>query len=151
MKRLSVFIAVLFFSGCASITVPNYIQDDHPYKKKFYGSYDDILNATTQMLMDFGWEISNSNDPNVYERVAVSNGKEDECVLLFTEIRQSSWFIGSRYNRVNIYIRSGASNTADVEIRYMTITSIFFKQFKSFKNNAMAERMFTRIHDLLIQ
>ena len=151
MKRLSILVAVLLFCGCASISVPNYIQDDYPYKKKFYGTYEDILNTSTQMLLDFGWEISNSNDPNVFERVAVSSGQEDRRVLLFTELRQSSWFLGSRYARVNVYIRSGGNNTAEVEIRFMTITSVLFKQFKSYKNDALAERMFTRVQDLLNQ
>lgn len=134
--------------GCSSVNIPNYIPDKHPYKKTFYGEYSEVLKAAEQTLKEYGWEITGRADPNVFERTA-SGDKIGEQTLLFTRIRETSLVVGSRYARLNAYIRSGDDHSCEVEIRYVTVSSTTVKNFYNYRKDNLIEKMFNRIEELI--
>ena len=148
MKRIIIILSLFLLSGCASVKVPGYIRDENPYKKKFYANFDDTLKITVRTLRDFGWDVEKTTNPSVFERSQVPDVKEKQ-VLLFTNIRSTSMFLGSRYARLNVYIRSISNNISEVEIRCITLNSVVLKSFTSYKKDAAVERMFKHIEEQL--
>ncbi len=148
MKRVIVLFFMLFFVGCVSATIPHYLQDKSPYKKKFYASYDDTLKAVQTTLPDLGWKITSLSDPVVYEQNSAGNEAVPKQILMFTDVRQTAFFLGTRYAKMNIYVRSLSDGT-EVEIRYITVTSTPFKTLKNYKNDNAVQRIFDRIEKAL--
>jgi len=146
MKRL-VLSLVVFFLGCSSVNIPNYIPDKYPYKKTFYGDYAQILGATEQTLKEYGWEVTSRADPNVFERSS-SADKIGHQTLLFTRVRETSLVVGSRYARLNAYVREGDDHSCEVEFRYVTVSSATVKNFYNYRKDHLIEKMFKRIEDL---
>ena len=134
-------------AGCASVTIRNYIREEHPYRKTFYAPYDAVLEATVQSLKDSGWEISKKTDPAVFERNRDQGDHQVKQVLLFTDVRQMALVLGTRYARMNIYLQSSPSgdNSTDVELRYLTVTSVSLKNFYNYRNDGYARKLFERI------
>jgi hypothetical protein len=145
-KVLSVFL-LLALGGCASVTIPNYIQDKYPYKRTFYAPFDQVREAAVQTFGEFGWTIGKESEPALFERERESGSSKQ--TLLFTEIRQTSFFVGSRYARLNAYLRATADHETEVEIRYLTVTSVPFKRFHHYKNDRAIERIFRHIEGKL--
>ncbi len=149
MKRLLPLFLVFLLAGCASVNVPNYIQDKHPYKKSFYGNFDDILDATKKTLEEYGWRIASTSAPSVFERAEGSEHTPGQQILLFTELKQTSFFVGTKYSRINVYLREGTDNSTEVEIRYVTVNSMSVKNFYKYRSDHFVERVFKRIDQLL--
>jgi len=146
-KILSVFL-LLVLTGCSSVRVPNYIQDRHPYKRTFYVQFDKVRETAIQTFEEFGWTIKKESEPALFERERES-GSSGKQTLLLTEIRETSLFIGSRYARLNAYLRETANNETEVELRYLTVTSVPFKSFNMYKNDGAVERIFKHIEEEL--
>lgn len=144
MKKILLVLLLLSFAGCASITIPNYIQDKNPYEKIFYAQFDQVRTAITKTFEASGWTIEKESEPALFERERDLEGG-DEQTLIFTDVRQISFFVGSRYIRVNAYVHGIANNETEVEIRYLTVTSIMFKEFYGYKNDRAVEHIFSKI------
>ncbi len=149
MKKILSIISCLILSGCSTVNIPSYIQDKHPYEKKFYASFDKVLKATKETLQDFGWKIVEEADPSAFEVAKKSDNPQSQHVLLFTGIRQTSLFLGSRYARLNIYVEAINDTTTGLDLRYVTVNSIPFKSFTSYQNNRAVERIFAHIEKKL--
>jgi hypothetical protein len=147
MKNRLVFIIALLFLGCSSVRIPSYLQDKHPYTKRFHGNYEQTMAAVKQTLAEFGWEIAEETDPLVYEQDRIHD-LDEQRKMIITKSRQTSLFIGTRYGKMNIYVFS-KKNISEVEIRYLTVTSIAFKSFRDFRDDAAAERIYTQIGKFL--
>ena len=148
VKQIFTFILIFSFTGCASVVVPNYIQDKNPYKHKFYASFEKTLEATLSAVQETGWTVEQQTDPSVFERV--ENGKFDKKqTLLITGIRKMGFFVGTRYAKLNIYIRTGSGNVSEVEIRYLSVNSTLVKNFHNYKHDKSAERLFLYIESAL--
>ncbi|MGE0269096.1 MAG: hypothetical protein AB7S78_11655 [Candidatus Omnitrophota bacterium] len=135
--------------GCSTVNVPKYIKDENPYKQVLYANFEKTLEATTKALNEAGWEIVSMSDPNVFEHSAIKdpNGKQ---LLLFSDIKDLPLFLGTRFARVNIYLRSTSQpNETEVEIRYLTVNSIAFAEFKNYKHPIASERIFTVIKNYI--
>lgn len=145
-KVLSLFL-VLVCVGCTSVHVPVYLPDKNPYTKRFYANHEEALIAITKALEDLGWEIEDTTDPSVYERNSTPDLDEKE-ILIFTRTRQTPMFLGSRYAKINVYVRS-KKEISEIEIRYLTVTSLPFRSFESYQNNSAVQRIFGRIAELL--
>ena len=149
MKKAIVLFFLLFCVGCVSATIPHYLQDKSPYKKKFYASYDDTLKAVQTTLKDLGWKISSVSDPVVYEQNSASNNEAiPKQILMFTDVRQTAFLLGTHYSKMNIFVRSLTEGT-EVEIRYITVTSTPFKTLENYKNDNAVQRIFDHIEKVL--
>jgi len=124
---------------------PQYLSDKHPYKKEFYVPFDKALEAAKTVLTNMGWKIVGEGNPAVYEQTTTPRAKE---LILFTDIRQTALFLGSRYSKMNIILRSNDTMT-EVEIRYLTIMSLPFRNIESFRNDHAVEQIFARLADRL--
>ena len=145
MRRIVSLLLIFTLTGCASITIPNYIHDRHPNLKTFYAPYDQVHAATLKALGDLGWRIEQETDPALYERGRQSQDMSRQQTLIFTDINQLSFFAGSRYARLNVFLHVTADKATEVEVRYLKVTSVMFKTFYNYKNDRLAERIFKRI------
>ena len=50
MKKAIWLACLVVCTGCVTVKVPKYLQDEFPYQKKFYASFDDTLAATKNAL-----------------------------------------------------------------------------------------------------
>lgn len=149
MRKLGLIICLMIISGCASVQIPNYIQDKHPYKKVFYGSYDEVLEATTSAIEKLDWEISGKSDPSIYEQSKQLSDPDARQILIFTGIKQTPMILGTRYSRINAYVRTVKENEIEVEVRYLIVNSIPFTSFSGYRKDAFVKRLFNQIEKSL--
>ncbi|HOW36028.1 MAG TPA: hypothetical protein PL155_06420 [Candidatus Omnitrophota bacterium] len=148
MKKMGLILLVVFLSGCVTVKIPKYLQENFPYKKKFYARYEETLTATQQALKDLGWTVSEVANPTAFERQAETKDTPAQEVLIFTEVRQTPLILSSRYMSLNVYVRAAGDST-DVEIRYISVMPILFKSVKNYKNDPVVDKVFDRISELL--
>ena len=151
MKKILLCFLLLSCFGCVTVKMPKYLKDEFPYQKKFYASYDDTLTATMDALKGLGWEISETSHPSVFEHGQLSEAEGARQILIFTEIRQTPLFLSSRYMSLNVYVRMAGNESTDVEIRYVSVTPMLFKNSQSYKNEGVVQNVFDRISELLNQ
>jgi hypothetical protein len=150
MSRFVLMASMLVvLCGCVSVRVPNYIKADHPYERKMYGDYDMIVATVRNVVVHNGWKIKGETNPSTYER-ATDDQSTDKDVLLFTDVKQHSMFLYSSYTHLNIFFRA-IPEGAMVEIRYGKVTPLWFKQFESTRNDALAERLLQQIEQELLE
>ena len=143
MRKVHFVILLMICLGCSTVVIPNYLPDKKPYGMIFYSDYDVTLKAITESLKALGWSIEQTTNPIIYEQSSM--GTEDQKqVLVITEVRQTPMFLGTRYARINVFLRS-KDNVSNIEIRYLTVTTLPFKILRSYNNNSAVERIFTRI------
>ena len=142
-------LMAVYLTGCASVYLPVYLQDKKPYTRRYYATYEQSLQGVNQTLPDLGWEVEKTVDPLVYENHRMSDLDEQQ-ILVLTKIRQTSMLIGTRYARMNIYL-SSKKGISEIEIRYLTTTSILFRGLKSYSNDGAVDRIFARLEELLNQ
>lgn len=140
-------VLILFCAGCVSANIPNYLKEEHPYKKKIYADYQKTVAATQEALKELGWTIAETTQPGVYEQEPSANSQY-QATLLFTNIRQTALFLGTRYAKMNIYLRELADGT-ELEIRYLTVTSTPLRSFESYRNDSAVQKFFERIDQQL--
>lgn len=147
-KKFICLLALFSLMGCTSTMIPIYVVDKYPYKKTSLAGFDETLQAAKETFKDFGWAIARETQPSEYERSAADR-EGSRQILLLTEIRQTSLFIGTRYLRLNVYLRETQDKTTEMEIRYLAVNAFFFKTFYHYKNDKLAERIFKHIQALL--
>jgi hypothetical protein len=145
--RKGLMITLLFLFGCTAATIPIYLPEKKPYVKRFYADYDAILLATEATLKDLGWEIEDKVSPSVYEAARASDLNEKQ-LLIITQVRQFPFFVGTRYARMNIFLRSRAG-ISELEIRYLTLSTVTFKKMKDYSNDAEIKRIFGKVEEVL--
>ncbi len=154
ISRLSILggICILFFiGGCASISIPDYIKDENPYKHKFYASFEDVYREALSVLDAEGWKVEKESNPMVFERNESGAGLNKQT-LIITEVRPVALFLGTRYARLNMYLReSKQKDVTEIEIRYISINSTPVKTFQNYKHNHAVHRMFDKIEGNLTQ
>ena len=144
MKKLLCCLLLLALIGCANIAIPSYIQDKYPYQRTLYAPFDKVYKTTIEVFNEAGWTIDREAEPMLFEQER-SLGENSKQILLFTEIRQSYFFIGSRYTRLNVYLRETAAKETDVEIRYVKVTALMFKSFYGYRSDHMIDRILQNI------
>jgi hypothetical protein len=147
MRKIICVVLCLGLTGCSSVRIPSYLQDKNSKIKRIHANFDQALAATKQALGELGWEIEETTDPLVYEQDRIHD-LDEQKVLLITKVRQTSLIIGTRYAKMNIYIRS-KKNISEIEIRYLTINSLPLKNFQNYRNDSAVERIFTQINRFL--
>jgi len=139
---IAVCIFAGLFAGCTSIQIPGYLQDKNSFTKQFYAGFDRTSQAVRLALSDLGWEIEDEVSPEVYE-VSPQQGIQDE-LLMITKVRQTSFFVGTRYARFNVYVRSNGE-LSEVELRYMTTGTFIFWKSRSYGNENISNKFFERV------
>ncbi len=149
MKKTLFLILALCCSGCATTRIPAYIQDTNPYVKRFPANFDVMDAAVRQTLADMGWTVEETTDPVVYEQDRI-NDLDEKQELILTTVRQTAMFLGTRYAKMNVYVRS-KNEISEVELRYVTITVTPVKTLTSYRNDSAAQRIFDHIEKLLLE
>lgn len=134
-------VSVVFLSGCTAAVLPQYLSDKHPYKKEFFVEYGASVASVKTALAELGWTVAGEGKPDVYERTVEQN---DNSIIIFSEIRQTPMFLGTRYAKLNVLVR-GIQDKTEIEIRYVTVTSIPFRNIQNYKNDATVKRIFDHI------
>ena len=145
MKNFVTLFLAFLLVGCSAINVPNYIQDEYPYKQKFFAGYDEVLASVRDSLSDLNWVISKESDPTVYERSKVLDMESAQQILLFTQPRRSKVSLGTSYTMINIYVETGSESSTDVEVRFASITPTPVKSFYDYRNDNLIRKLFEHI------
>jgi hypothetical protein len=148
MKRFAGIVLCLFALGCASVKIPNYIRAEHPYERTVYGSYDEVLAAVKDVLKEQGWTVIKETHPALYERNAVYTEEDKEHALIFTNIRQSSRFVYSRFSHMNVYIHRVAEGVK-LDVRYGSVTDIYVKKMYRYRNDSLTKRFLDLVEQKL--
>ncbi|MDP3143408.1 MAG: hypothetical protein Q8N14_05695 [Candidatus Omnitrophota bacterium] len=138
MKRMMIWLSVFLLAGCVTVKVPKYLEEDFPYRQDFYANFDTTFNAISSALKELGWKITETTSPSVFNPQETSPRKQ---VLIFTEIRQTPLFLASAYASMNAYLREIDEKYTQVEIRYILVMPFF----KSYQNDAMVDKIFSKI------
>ena len=140
---------LVLLGGCASINIPEYIPDRHPYKKIFYSRFDTVSDVTKHTLKELGWKITKETDPTIYERSRVLTDPYAQQILIFTNTRRTFGSLGRKYTRINIFITQASEQTTEVELRFIMTKSIPFKDFLNFRADQQANQLFNLIESKL--
>jgi phosphoribosyl-dephospho-CoA transferase len=141
-------ISVLACAGCVTVQMPQYLKDKNPYHQEFYTSYDKALSATTQALEKLGWKITKQANPVVFENDSAAPEVQPRQIILFTNVRQTSMLISSRYTMLNVLVKEN-NEKVEIEIRYYSVLSFTFKNMESYKNDGLVNKVFDEIAKLL--
>ncbi len=144
---MSLIFALVFLTGCATTDIPSYLQPKKPYVKRYYAKYEKSLETVKATLGELGWTLEESTDPGVYEHTRFNDLDENQ-LLLVTSVRPTPMFVGTRYARMNIYLRS-KKDVTEVEVRYLTTTSTALKNFSTYNNDSAVRRFFERLTEVL--
>ncbi len=142
MKRWMVILC-LFFSGCVSVQISNYIKSDNPYERRVYGDYGKIVSTVQDVLKENGWPIEQQSNPAVYERFEDSLNP-DKDVLFFTSIKQKPRFLYSTYVHLNIFVYT-LDRGAQIKIYYQSVTPLFIKQNRNTRNDSLVNALLDKI------
>ena len=145
MKKFALIFLALSLFGCVSARIPQYLLDKNPYRMKYYGSHEAVKKATISSLNKQGWKVKDTADPRVYEE---SDNTAKKQLLIFTEVKRASFFFGTRYRKMDVYLRSGVDST-DVEVRYLVANSTPIKTFYNYKNDEAVKKFFDEIQNQL--
>ena len=147
LKKLSLVLALMVLSGCATTNMPSYLQPKKPYLKRYYSNYEKTLSSVKSILTELGWVLEESTDPGVYEHTRFNDLDENQ-LLLVTAVRPTPMLVGTRYARMNIYLRS-KKEVSEVEVRYLTTTSTALNNFSTYNNDSAVKRFFARLDEVL--
>ena len=149
-SRVGLAAALVLLCGCVSISIPQYLKDKHPYKKKFFAGFAETHEATRAALREAGWIITEEADPRTFERDESYDEQNGQQVLIFTEEKQLARILYSRYYKLNVLVRSLAEGT-EVEIRYLSITPVLFYKKEQYKNDGLVNAVMNLISKKLEQ
>lgn len=139
-----ILFSFLIFSGCSSVPLSGYIgKVDHPYDKKFYGTFEKIVATTIYVLKKKGWKIDSEADPSIYERDDRYDNGQYQNLLLMTTFKSHYRFFYSTSAHLNVFIHS-IGNTCELEIRYEGQNSMV-KQFASSRNDRLVQGIFDAV------
>lgn len=143
------FLLLVSLSGCMTVSIPKYIRDEHPYERKYFASFDDTLKVTVQALEQTGWRIANMSNPETFEKGQAYQEAGAQQVLIFTEARQTPLILSSRYMSLNVYLRALPDKSTQIEIRYLGVTPVLFKNIQRYRHDAVVNKIFAQISHAL--
>ncbi len=146
MKNFFIFFSLFILTACSTLSIPEYVPDEHPYQRKYYATYERAVTVTKQALEQFGWKVVKEVDPSVYERVYMDI---TDRILLIAAPRRSAYGVGSHQMRLNVRLLAGKSNTTDVEIRYLSLNKVAFKQLRGYREDGVVEPILKRIEEII--
>ena len=155
MEKFAKYLLTLFVCltliGCSTVKIPEYIQDEQPYSRSYFADYSTTLSATKDVLTDLGWEIKELKDPSIFERNEAVDTPLLEKVLIITDVKENSFFVGTRFSRLNVYVQSVDESKSDVEVRFLTVTSMPYSSIRSYEHEYSSERILDKIEDAITE
>ena len=150
-RFLKTWIVVLFLGmiGCAGIDTPSYIQAENPYKRTYYGSFNDVLEVVRAAIQEDGWQIAKEVDPTLYERNPLYSTGDEGHILILTTIKRSRRILYSKAAHLNIYVHR-INEGVEVDIRYGSVKDFHFWKARSYRNNALIKKMLDHIEQKLL-
>lgn len=144
----SLVLALLIFSilGCVTVNVPKYIHEDFPYRQDFSAGFDDTFNATSKVLRELGWKITETANPASFDP---RNADQRKQVLIFTEIRQTPMFLSTSYASLNVYLREMDTDRTQVEVRYLYVLPLPLRDHNRYQNDPLVKKIFNKISENL--
>jgi uncharacterized protein YceK len=142
VKKIIIGLAVFFLVGCVTVKVPKYLQEDFPYRKDFTADFDRSFEATYSALKELGWSIAETTSPSAFDPAKAVSKRQ---LLIFTEIRQTPLFLSSAYASLNAYLREIDKDHTQIEIRYLSVLPLPFKNVNSYQNDSLIQKIFARI------
>ena len=149
LRKTWFIVLVLGMIGCATIDTPHYIQAENPYKRTYYGSFDDVLSMVRETLKEEGWQIVKEVDPTLYERNPLYSSGDKEHILIFTQIKRAQRVVYSRTTHLNIYVNR-ISDGIEVDVRYGAVRNFHLWKTRSYRNNALIKQMLDHIEQKLL-
>lgn len=142
------FILIISCLSCAT-TFPAayYIQAEHPYKKRFHSSFEEVSVALVTTLAKHGWEIVDKAKPQDYE-VNTSIEKFDKSVLFFTRPQRNNRLVYSQETRLNVYVFA-TSSFVDVEIRFLAVKHTPVKKFLDYRHDVYVKKILEALTQML--
>jgi hypothetical protein len=105
--RYLVLLSIFILSGCSSMQTPGYISRmDHPYDRRFYGSFEKVVSSTMFVLKNKGWVIISEVDPSMYERDDRYDNNGYQNLLILTGTRKNYHALYSTFAHLNVFIHS---------------------------------------------
>ncbi|MFZ5800274.1 MAG: hypothetical protein ACOY3D_02715 [Candidatus Omnitrophota bacterium] len=148
MKRAGLVWLILLIAGCVTVKVPKYINQDFPYRQDFAAGFDETFNATSRVLKELGWKITETANPASFDPTSADKRKQ---VLIFTEIRQTPMFLSTSYASLNVYLREMGIDRTQVEVRYLYVLPLPLRDHKNYQNDALVKKIFNKINERLKQ
>ena len=121
----------------------------YPVKQMMQKEYEGVDAAKIKALKGAGWKIAEEADPALLERRHESQDASRPKTVIFTQIRQLSFFVGSGYSRLNVFLNVAVDKATEVEIRYVKVTTVGPKTLNNFKNDKLVNRLLKRIEENL--
>ncbi|MBF0478782.1 MAG: hypothetical protein HQL26_04810 [Candidatus Omnitrophica bacterium] len=149
LKKLLTIGCAILLTGCSTASVPKYLQSKNPYVKRFYGNYDQTLDAVRSAMKETGWAIEKEVPPTIYEYSTSSEFGDKRQLLILSNVRATPYFVGTRYSRINVYIREGSADQTEVELRYLKVNSFPFKGFYRYGRKEFSQTFFDSIEKTL--
>lgn len=149
-KYISLFLLIISIAGCStSVKVPEYIQGVKPYTKTYFSGYADTLAAAKDVLVEEGWTVAALRDPLIYERNPSIDDPFMDKIMIVTDVKESGFFVGTRYSRLNVYLHAVEKAKTSVEIRFLTETALPYSSIRSFDHEFSAQKILTKIEEKL--
>lgn len=143
-NKFIILAVILGFVGCATVDTGHYIQAQNPYKRTYYGSFNEILDAVRLTLKEEGWQIAKEVDPNLYERNPLHKLGEQDHILIFTQIRRAQRFVYAKSTHLNVYI-SRIDGGVEVDLRFGSVTDFRLWKSRSYRNERLVKKILDRI------
>lgn len=147
--NLCLFACVIGIMGCAGVNPPSYIRAENPYKRTYYGSFDDVANAVRTTLQQDKWQIVKEVDPTLYERNPLYNAGEEGHVLILTNVKKAFRVVYFKTTHLNVYVNR-ISDGIEVDIRYASTKNFHLWKSRSYRNNVFVNKMLDRIDQKLL-
>ena len=149
LQKIYFIVLLMGMIGCASIDPPSYIQAENPYKRTYYGSFDDVLAVVRTTVQQDGWQIAKEVDPTLYERNPLYSTGDQGHVLILTDIKCSQRIIYSKATHLNVYVHRIAEGV-EVDVRYGSVKNFHLWKARSYRNNALIKKMLDHIEQNLL-
>ena len=149
LQKIYFIVLLMGMFGCASIDSANYIQAENPYKRTYYGSFDEVLDVVRAAIKEDGWQIVKEVDPTLYERNPLYSTGDQGHVLILTDVKRAQRIIYLKTTHLNVYVHRIAEGV-DVDIRYGSVKNFHLWKSQSYRNNTLIKKMLDRIEQKLL-
>ena len=128
--------------GCSIRPPTQYVHSDYPYQHRFYGSYEQVMDAIKAVLWSQQWVITGQADPSVYDHTKKLTDASRQQAMIFAEQSNKIW--GTRYKlrQMNIIVTEVSDVEVVVELRFVEFSRIIGKQIRDYNDDSLIKTIF---------